>query len=443
MSGTTHATLRPPQATPGSRRGVRRSRLVFTTGQVRTTAIRGAEADHAYDVVAVVDNPVQLRPAKQRDALSVVDGRRVLDHATADVGTLGLRFADGGSAYLRAADWIPGPATRPAADHLRRTVAHRLGVTLERRGDWDERAPCWEPARSYRHLGKWCTRIGGIVGGLVFIVLLTWGLLAEGVSAADAAAADVARALFVAVPAACLIGAAAAQGIWLLSLLREGRVGSGRELQPQPDGPVSRRFRDRARLQVVHDEIRLVDAMGRELWLGGPDDDFGVARVEEGPGFVVERPEQRSVNLLDRSGNTLVSLDRADWFGTPAARRELDDLCATLGIAVADSSRRTPRPSAGVAVRDSAYRHEEWLSDAGVAGPNAYGTSALATLVAADVGFDALDRPEVLGATHLGWAFWLAIATLAVLPLVGLVRLLVKHLWLSSTVTPTYPVTPT
>ncbi|MPZ96970.1 MAG: hypothetical protein GEU96_19180 [Propionibacteriales bacterium] len=348
------ATLRPAQAAPGSRRGVRRSRLVLTPGAVRATEVCGQGGTAEVEVTAIVDNPVDL-PG---------------DGPEATAGTIGLRHADGSSAYFHLADWWPleigGNRDRKGVlDEL----AAALAVPVERPDPGAAAGPRWQPAASYATGQRWLSRIGAAVPGLLLLaalLVIAPGWLGD--RQLDPGERDLARTLLVLAAGSALVVAVALQGLWLWRVQREGKVPAGGELRPMPHGETTGRFRRRARLQWVGDELRVVGDDGREQWLGGPDDRFGVVEIEAGPGYRYERPDAPGMHLLDRDGRALASLDLHDWFGAPDAMDTLHGWAAGRGVLVSGPTPTKRKRGLFNLYGDRRTLLQPWLADAGLSG---------------------------------------------------------------------------
>lgn len=397
------ATLRPPRAPRGQRAGVRRSRLTFTSGSVHARAVDGAPRDSAHQVVALTDDPVRL------------DG----DDQAAEAGTLGMRFADGTAAYLRLADWDQPWLTPQDRDITKRTLARRLGVSLERPAGDDPPPSLWRPAATARLSGVWISRIGNIVPGVLVVAMLITLPVASWLDADPQTMRTVTRALLLTAAGTSLALVVLLWSRWLLHRGREGSVRPEQTVRPRPKGTVDRRFLRTARLLGVDGEVCVRGGFGEEQWLGGPGDDFGVQAVEVGPGFRWEEPHCKAVNLLDARGRAAATLDFDDWFGAPDALSLLQRFCAQTGIDAHDLTARSRQRGKTSLFRSHPHRAPEWLKPAGLADSEMISMAAVAVVIA--VGGVQLDMPAVAAVAAVP-------SLLLVVP--AAVRTVAHYLWL-------------
>lgn len=402
-TATDHATLRPPEGARGQRAAARRSRLVFTAGQVRAQAIDGAADGSVHQVAALVDDPVRLAG----------------DDKETEAGTLGIRFADGTAAYLRLADWSQPWSTPKECRSTKRALAQRLGVQLEKPGADGPRPAPWRPTGVTGVSGTRIARLGNIVPGLLVVATLVAIPVASWSGAERQTVQSMARTLLLVAAGWSLLLVVLLWARWLLRRAREGSVQPDQVLRPRPKDTVDLRFLRTARLLGVGDEICVRGGFGEELWLGGPRDDFGVRTAEIGPGFRWEEPHRKAVSLLDGSRRALASLDLDDWFGTTEAVAELVTFCSAVGVDAHDlepRGRNRPADNLYGYMRHAAPR---WLWSAGLAYTEMLSMVGVAVLIG--LGGVEFDMPVVA-----------AVAAVPVVLLVvpALVRTATHHLWL-------------
>ncbi|GAA4426452.1 hypothetical protein GCM10023169_25210 [Georgenia halophila] len=426
-----HATLRPPAKARGARRAVRRSRLRFTAGQVTCHNLAGMRGTRTFDVVGLVDDPVDVAPRVVEDGLTEVSGSRFFDTAESEAGTLGLLLREHPPVYLYLADWWPGKLTERDARHVRRAVARRVGLPLASSSTWPtEGGRRWRPEGTRDTLGRSIVRVGGVLAGLLLVAPLL------GAALIDIFDVEPPRWVLVGSVAAsmltCLATALGAHALRFVRLLREGEPEVDTVVRPSPGEPVTRRFLRRARIFRCDDEIGLRTDTGEELWLGGGDDDLGVRGAELAPDLQISGPPRDRVYLLGHDNQILAELDPVEWFGS-AEPAVVGAILAPLGIVTSPERRTKRRRGLGHLLRDSrGTGRDDSLRYAGLAGPSSFAIWTLPLMVLLTAVLDGGDIDE---SEPFSLALVAAAATVAITVVPALVRGLVSHRWLNRDVT--------